>query len=479
MRGRRAEIWRPIGLRHLCRQPFELAAADVLEAAARLAERRLFVQINGNVQSFGDGLAHLSCKFHALAHGRVAERDERHDIHGAEARVRAPVTPHDRSCVPHTRRERGRGFQPSAIARHREDRPVVEGPPNSPAAARPGPLALRRRASLDNPCPSSFTDVRHAFNESHHVSCTVCTMCISSTDQDCTPELSGAIIPSSPNQESMSDPLRTDPTRANEPVSEADREAKIEQLLLSGLDHYFTGQDDQAINVWTRALFLDRNHARARAYIERARSALAERQRESEELLHNGVAAFDRGESSEARRLLEAAISQGAPPDEALAILDRLNRLEQSSRQAQAESARKRAVPLPQVVVATSRGAWVTLVLLLMVIAAAAAFGAGAFRSDWRMLLERPPAPTLNPVVRASSDEALIPRRGDTALARARVLVTNGRLRDALAALDLVRATDPQKADADRLRADIQKQLIELASISPRRPADKGDAHEP
>ena len=122
----------------------------------------------------------------------------------------------------------------------------------------------------------------------------------------------------------MSDPLRTDPTRANEPVSEADREAKIEQLLLSGLDHYFTGQYDQAINVWTRALFLDRNHARARAYIERARSALAEGQRESEELLHNGVAAFDRGESSEARRLLEAAISQGAPPDEAPGILPRV-----------------------------------------------------------------------------------------------------------------------------------------------------------
>src|SRR4029077_6933094 len=220
----------------------------------------------------------------------------------------------------------------------------------------------------------------------------------------------------------MSDPLRTDPTRANEPVPEADREAKIEQLLLSGLDHYFTGQYDQAINVWSRALFLDRNHARARAYIERARSALAERQRESEELLHNGVAAFDRGEASEARRLLEAAISQGAPPDEALAILDRLNRLDQSARQAQTEASHKRvrAVPLPQVPVATSRGAWATLVVLLLVIVAAAAFGAGAFRSDWRMLLERPPAPNVNPIARAITDDALIPRRGDTALARAR-----------------------------------------------------------
>jgi tetratricopeptide (TPR) repeat protein len=279
----------------------------------------------------------------------------------------------------------------------------------------------------------------------------------------------------------MSDPLRHDPTRASEPESEADREAKIEQLLLSGLDHYFTGQYEHAINVWTRALFLDRNHARARAYIERARLALAERQRESEELLHNGVAAFDRGESSEARRLLEAAISQGAPPDEALAILDRLNRLDHSSRQAQEELARKRAraVPIAQAPVATSRGAWATLVVLLVVILAAGAFGAGAFRSDWRMLLE-PPAPTMNsPAGRVATDEALIPRRGDTALARARVLVAGGRLRDALDALALVRPTDPQKPDADRLRADVQKQLIDLASLSFRPPADKGDGHEP
>src|SRR5262245_2764578 len=278
----------------------------------------------------------------------------------------------------------------------------------------------------------------------------------------------------------MSDPLRNDPTRANEPVPEADREAKIEQLLLSGLDHYFAGQYDQAINVWTRALFLDRNHARAGAYIERARSALAERQRESEELLHNGVAAFDRGESSEARRLLEAAISQGAPPDEALAILDRLNRLDQSARQAEAESARKRArltVTLPEVAVPTSRGAWVTLGVLLLVIVVAAAFGAGAFRSDWRMLLERPLATTGNAVARVSNDETLIPRRGDRALARARVLATSGRLRDALATLDLVRPTDPQKPDADRLRTDIQKQLIGLASLS-LPSVDKGDGHE-
>jgi len=126
----------------------------------------------------------------------------------------------------------------------------------------------------------------------------------------------------------MSDPLRTDSSRALDATSEADRDAKIEQLLLVGLDHYFAAQYEAAINVWTRALFLDRSHPRARAYIERARSALAERQRESEELLQNGVAAFHRGDGDEARRLLQAAIERGAPSEEALAVLERLDRLD-------------------------------------------------------------------------------------------------------------------------------------------------------
>src|SRR5918994_7210190 len=102
----------------------------------------------------------------------------------------------------------------------------------------------------------------------------------------------------------MSDPLRFDRPPTSADVLESDREARVEDLLLAGLDHYFAGQYDLAINVWTRVLFLDRGHARARAYIERARGALSERQREAEELLHSGAAAFHRGEVETARRLL-------------------------------------------------------------------------------------------------------------------------------------------------------------------------------
>src|SRR5262245_16606021 len=125
-----------------------------------------------------------------------------------------------------------------------------------------------------------------------------------------------------------SDPLRTDATATNSASSGVERDAKIEQLLLAGLDHYFASQYEQAINIWTRALFIDRNHARARAYIERARRAQAERQRVSEELLHNGAVAYRRGDGREARRLLQAAVDAGAPFEDAFPMLERLNQLD-------------------------------------------------------------------------------------------------------------------------------------------------------
>jgi len=269
----------------------------------------------------------------------------------------------------------------------------------------------------------------------------------------------------------MSDPLRTDKSSPLDAASESDREAKIEKLLLVGLDHYFAAQYEQAINVWTRALFVDRSHARARAYVERARSALAERQRESEELLQNGVAAFHRGEGDEARRLLQAAINGGAPSDEALAVLDRLDRLERGATpQRRTETARRaRAQALPHAAgrVSGSRlglALWVALTLLIVV---AGVFAATSNRDVWRSLLVLQSTPPPSAAAPSATDPGLpLPRRGETALARARALRASGRLRDALTVLDLIRSTDAQKADADQLRATIQRQLIGLTSAA-------------
>ena len=281
----------------------------------------------------------------------------------------------------------------------------------------------------------------------------------------------------------MSDPLRTDASRAVAAASEVDREAKIEQLLLAGLDHYFAAQYDFAISVWTRVLFLDRSHARARAYIERARSALAERLRESEELLQSGLAALQRGDAGEARRLVQAAIDGGAPSDDALAVLDRLNRLETSTAvdpPVPERRARRGAAPgaakLPAQWSSTLSALTVALMFVLT-LAAAGAYSAAVWGPlDWRALfpLQFPPARAAGTTV-AREPGVAPPRRGELGLTRARALAAAGHLRDALTALDLVRPTDPQKAEADRLRGELQLQLIALTSV-PAQPAAERDA---
>src|SRR5471032_755523 len=258
----------------------------------------------------------------------------------------------------------------------------------------------------------------------------------------------------------------------------SDRDAKIEQLLLVGLDHYFAARYELAINVWTRALFLDRSHARARAYIDRARSAQAERQRESEELLQNGVAAFERGEGVEARRLLRAAIDGGAPPDEALAVLDRMDRLESAAPAvAPARSRRLRRARAPREAAQTTRSfagtlGLVTVMLLVTAIVAVAGVAAWKDVIDWRSLVTRArvaarsePLPAVVAIPVARETPLAPPRRGEMALNRARTLAATGHLHEAMTALEWVRATDAQQPDADRLRADIQRQLLALTSL--------------
>jgi len=58
-----------------------------------------------------------------------------------------------------------------------------------------------------------------------------------------------------------------------------------------------------------------------------------------------------------------------------------------------------------------------------------------------------------------------LPRRGEAILSRARALAAGGHLRDALTLAESIRPTDPQKSDADRLRADIQRQLLGLTDV--------------
>jgi hypothetical protein len=262
----------------------------------------------------------------------------------------------------------------------------------------------------------------------------------------------------------MSEPLRTDPSDLA-PLSEADRAARIEQLLLSGLDHYFGGQYEQAINIWTRVAFLERGHGRARAYIERARGALAERQRESEELVHNGIAAYDAGDLQTARELLTRAVEQGGANETALLFLQRLNRLDVvSSARPRMDAAptRARAPRRDTPHVPASSSGWLATIAACVVVVGAVVLGALAVRS-W--LVELPvTAPVGEPV---QAEPLPIVRASETRVSRAREL-SSTRPHEALDLLRTIDIADPLRGEADRLTADIQRGLLAPAGETPR-----------
>jgi hypothetical protein len=256
------------------------------------------------------------------------------------------------------------------------------------------------------------------------------------------------------------------------PDPEREREARIEGLLLAGLDHYFNGQHELAISVWTRVLFLDRGHARAKAYIDRARSAIAERLREGDELLQTGAAAVDRGDAGAARSLLNSAVERGAASEDALVLLDRLNRLEHANAPARTIASRPLTdtgeyAPVPGADrPSSSRVVWVaTGVLAGLAVSGVIAWIALA-RPEW--LPVRPAA--RGPDTVQAAEPLPVPASADIWLSRARKYYEDGRLRDALTALQAIAPTDARTHDANELRAAIQSRLLEAARKSPALP---------
>lgn len=266
----------------------------------------------------------------------------------------------------------------------------------------------------------------------------------------------------------MTEPLRTAP--ASDGSADADRDALIERLLLAGLDHYFEGRYEQAVNIWTRVAFLERGHGRARAYIERARGALAERQRETEEFLHRGLEAYRSGDLASARELLTRAVADGSS-ETAQLFLHRLGIAEAGHAAAATiprvggdrtplvgPPLRRRTDRLPP---ARSTN-WLATISVSLIIASTVFLAAQPIAS-W--LGERPiVAPATSP---QTSEPVPVVRTSEMRLARARALSESGKLHDALRILDEIDRGDPLRRDADTLTATIQAALLVSVPSSP------------
>ena len=267
----------------------------------------------------------------------------------------------------------------------------------------------------------------------------------------------------------MADPQSSNPTPADSSAS-AGEDARIEQLLVAGLDQYFAGDFESAINLWTRVLFLDRHHDRARAYIERARSAQAELQRQTEALVHQGLDAFDRGEVEHARALLSDALDRGASQDLTLGVLGRIERLEVAGgRRGAAPRVGPRPrlrgpgplVEVPRPPALSPATFWAMNLVFLAVLAG------GSWwlwtTSGWQAFLPARASATRIASIPEVNAPLPVPSVSEAYMRRGQSLFESGRLRDALDEFDRVPAGDPLRASADDMRARIQRELLALA----------------
>jgi len=282
----------------------------------------------------------------------------------------------------------------------------------------------------------------------------------------------------------MTDPRPAPTSLPGHADAVADRDARIDELLLAGLDHYFAGRYQDAINVWGRVLFLDRSHARARAYIERARGAMAERQRRSEQLVQEGVDALDRGDEGVARELLSSAVDQGDAHETAQAYLDRIERLS-SERATQVGDSRakrlrasRREAAARSALTASRRPVRALPIIGLALVAGAIILFATSkdpLKPFLDLKLARPAS--LNTAARPA-EPLPVPRAAELALSRARSMFGSGQLKAALAELDAIGDADPLSGEADRLRAMVQRALLGLPQSSGRG-GDAGAAAPP
>ena len=304
------------------------------------------------------------------------------------------------------------------------------------------------------------------------------------------------IIPGTGSGMSTPDAVRRSSTDPGARAS--DRLALIEQLLLAGLDHYFIGQYEQAIHVWTRVFFLDRGHARARAYIERARGALAEHQREAEARgAEEATAPRPGGSGSMCRRSALASQSAAAELTDTLpaalaappAVTPRSvawSTLIVNPGRSCSRMACRGPFGVPGVIAPAGQPAGmgrgmadrrgpalrrrasgrmsllITLAVVLLCSAAYVVVARDRLAIWWGTPAENTAAA---PLANVEPEPLPLPRVSEQTLTRARSLFARGHLHEALQTLSAVGADDPLRRDADTLLIEVERALLDAAGV--------------
>jgi hypothetical protein len=254
------------------------------------------------------------------------------------------------------------------------------------------------------------------------------------------------------------------------------QDPRIESLLLAGLDRYFAGEFEHAIQVWSRVFFLDRGHARARAYIDRARGAIAERQREAEARTARpdgaGVVQGDAGARVELAEPLPGVSTLRTRPAAATAVARAsvsadAGHARTSGALARAATSATPGVTAPEPVGhdAAPRGGRLRARLVaqfaLVALAAVLLFGAGyvvAARDRLAVWWGAPAQPPRSVPAMIREVAADAPSTEEL-LDRARRHLAAGRADAALAVLKAIAASDPQRSTADALEARAMRAL--------------------
>ena len=252
---------------------------------------------------------------------------------------------------------------------------------------------------------------------------------------------------------------------------------KTEELYLYGDELFDKGFFQRAVDVWTRILFIDRGNPKARKAIERAKKAIAERQRLLDAEVASAGRLFEEGDLEGADCLIRAVLAtdprhvEGHQVAERIAALDRRNLVGASCEIESPPVPSKRGLPVHVSKKGSARPATETsalpLKMAVFALSAMLVFATGAlylhlnwdsFVSDGAFAHSTPPSGLSDLEARSLPDPAELRYYNGARL------FAKGRYREALTELSLVDRSSATAEEARGLILRIEQRLLRGAS---------------